>query len=112
MLTGGFVIHLLMGSLICSGTLYVGEYLPVKQLVPPIAGGPRGFGFIIILSGEYIIPYMFNVYYCFSFFLKLLTGNHKSYLTTYHLCNLAQGCFYKYKCQGFPHLIFFFFLVV
>merc|ERR1719189_1500036 len=65
---GGFVIHLLMGSLICSGTLYVGEYLPVKQLVPPIAGGPRGFGFIIILSGEYIIPYMFNVYYCFSFF--------------------------------------------
>ena len=59
MLTGGFVIHLLIGSRICSGTLYVGEYLPLKQFVPPIAGGPSGFGFIIILSGEYIIPYIF-----------------------------------------------------
>ena len=23
------------------------------------------------------------------------------------MCNLAQGCFYEYKCQGFPHLNFF-----
>ena len=58
LLTGGFVIHRLIGSRICSGTLYVGEYLPLKQFVPPIAGGPSGFGFIIILSGEYIIPYI------------------------------------------------------
>ena len=55
-------MHLLMGSLICSGTLYVGEYLPVKQFVPLMVG-PKGLEFIIILSCEYIIPYiiMFQV---------------------------------------------------
>ena len=78
MLTGGFVIHRLIGSRICSGTLYVGEYLPLKQFVPPIAGGPSGFGFIIILSGEYIIPYIFLYYEMFllsqkSFYFDAIT---------------------------------------
>ena len=69
---GVLVMHLLMGSLIWSGTLYVGEYRPLKQFVPgrpdpgpptipPPPGPDPPFGFIedIILSGEgYIIPYI------------------------------------------------------
>lgn len=68
-LTGGFVMHLLIGSLICSGTRYVGEYLPLpKPFAAAMAladaaaaaerGDPRGLEFIIILvwSGEYIMP--------------------------------------------------------
>ena len=35
----------------------MGEYLPVKQLVPEMVG-PNGLEFIIILSCEYIIPYI------------------------------------------------------
>ena len=35
----------------------MGEYLPLKQFAPEIVG-PRGFVFIIILSWEYIIPYI------------------------------------------------------
>ena len=46
------------------------------------------------------------------FILQLLTGNHKNYLTTYDMCNLAQVCLYEYKYQGFPRVIVFFFLVV
>ena len=58
LLTGGLVIHLLIGSLIWSGTLYVGEYLPLKQLA---ADNDEGLDpFIIILSVvEYIrLPYI------------------------------------------------------
>lgn len=58
-LTGGFVTHLRIGSRICSGTRYVGEYLPLKQFAAEAAaaaesGEPSGFAaaaaeFIIIL---------------------------------------------------------------
>ena len=48
------------------------------------------------------------------FILQLLTGNHKNYLTTYDMCNLAQVCLFPYenKYQDFPRVIVFFFLVV
>ncbi len=65
----------LIGSLIWSGTLYVGEYLPPKQLVGPKAGGLE---FMTILSGEYIIPaYMTDG--LFAYFEKSFVVNHLGY---------------------------------